>query len=157
MKSVQFSWSLLLPGSPRHICQAQLWKIFPRNSMWLSLASSHQPFCWQLLSGLWISNAGRLLMGFWSTYFSESNFLWHTFQFCKCSLALYLSIWFQTPHKPLKAHRPTYSWKENFICQTSMLSFAFLFFTSTLYFHCVLQNPRPCPLLAWLGCMKLMG
>lgn len=111
---MQFSWSLLLPGSPRHICQAQLWKIFPSNSMWLSLASSHQPFCWQLLSGLWISNAGRLLMGFWSTYFSVSNFFWHTFQFCKCSLALYLSIWFQTPHKPLKEYRSTYSWKKKF-------------------------------------------
>lgn len=136
MERVQFSWSLLLPGSPRHICQAQMWKIFSSNSMWLSLASSHQPFCWQLLSGPWISNAGRLLMGFWSTYFSASNFFWHTFQFCKWSFALYSCIWFQTPHKPLKAYRSTYSKKKNFTCLKSLLSFALPFFTCTPYFHC---------------------
>jgi len=55
MKSVQFSKSPLLPGSPRHMCQAQLWKTFSSNSMWLPLANPHQPFCWQLLSCLWMS------------------------------------------------------------------------------------------------------
>lgn len=133
MESVQFSGSLLLPDIYAKLSCERFFPATACGSLW---QTPPQPFCWQLLSGLWISNAGRLLMGFWSTYFSESNFFWHTFQFCKCSLALYLSVWFQIPHKPLKAYRSTYSWKENFTCQKYMLSFVLPFFTSTLYFHC---------------------
>lgn len=162
MKSVQFSLSPLLPGSPRHKCRAQLWKMFSRSSMWLSLANSHQPFCWQLCIGcsfgsLWISNAGRLLIDFWSTYLSGSNFFWPTFEFYKWSFAFYLSVWFQTLHKSLSAYRSTYRWKKTFMCQKSMPSFAIPFFTCTIISLCICKisvfsrNDVLCPFLSWLG------